>query len=165
MRAAIFRKGELVVDTIADPVPTAGQVLVKTLCCGICGSDLHVAKHTRQFVDVANRAGRRWVMDPDRDVVFGHEFCCEVVEHGPGTPKRLKPGTLVCSIPLTVSGETAQGIGYSNEVAGGFAQFMPLAEWLLLEVPNGLPADRAALTEPIAVAAPPLREQVCQERL
>ena len=61
MRAAILRKGELVVDTIADPVPAAGQVLVKTLCCGICGSDLHVAKHTRQFVDVANRAGRRWV--------------------------------------------------------------------------------------------------------
>ena len=26
-----------------------------------------------------------------------------------------------------------------------------LAEWLLLEVPNGLPAERAALTEPIAV--------------
>src|SRR5262245_53720705 len=109
MRAAIFRKGELVVDTIADPVPTAGQVLVKTLSCGICGSDLHVAKHTRQFVDVANRAGRRWVMDPDRDVVFGHEFCCEVVEHGPGTPKRLKPGTLVCSIPLTVRSETVAG--------------------------------------------------------
>src|SRR5262249_51315239 len=151
MRAAIFRKGELVVDTIADPVPVAGQVLVKTLCCGICGSDLHVAKHTRQFVDVANRAGRRWVMDPDRDVVFGHEFCCEVVEHGPDTAKRLKPGTRVCSIPLTVRGETAQGIGYSNEVAGGFAQFMPLAERLLLEVPNGLPADCAALTEPIAV--------------
>jgi threonine dehydrogenase-like Zn-dependent dehydrogenase len=151
MRAAIFRKGELVVDTIPDPVPAAGQVLVKTLCCGICGSDLHVAKHTRQFVDVANRAGRRWVMDPDRDVVFGHEFCCEVVEHGPDTAKRLKPSTLVCSIPLTVRSETVQGIGYSNEVAGGFAQFMPLAEWLLLEVPNGLPADRAALTEPIAV--------------
>ena len=44
-----------------------------------------------------------------------------------------------------------QGIGYSNDIAGGFAQYMPLAERLLLEVPNGLPADKAALTEPIAV--------------
>ena len=44
-----------------------------------------------------------------------------------------------------------QGIGYSNDIAGGFAQYMPLAERMLLEVPNGLPADKAALTEPIAV--------------
>ena len=90
-------------------------------------------------------------MDPARDVVFGHEFCCEIVEHGPGTEKRLKPGTLVCSMPMTIAGTTVQGIGYSNDIAGGFAQYMPLAERLLLEVPNGLPADKAALTEPIAV--------------
>ena len=42
------------------------------------------------------------------------------------------------------------GIGYSNDIAGGFAQYMPLAERLLLEVPNGLSAAHAALTEPIA---------------
>jgi len=52
---------------------------------------------------------------------------------------------------MTLAGETVQGIGYSNEIAGGFAQFMPLGDKLLLPVPNGLPADRAALTEPIAV--------------
>ena len=44
---------------------------------------MHAAKHLRQFVDVSNRSGRRWAMDPGRDVVFGYEFCCEVVEHGP----------------------------------------------------------------------------------
>ena len=71
-------------------------------------------------------------MDPTRDVVFGHEFCCEIVEHGPGTEKRLKPGTLVCSMPMTIAGTTVQGIGYSNDIAGGFAQYMPLAERLLL---------------------------------
>jgi len=151
MRAAIFRWGDFVVDTVADPIPAGGQVLVKTLCCGICGSDLHAAKYTRQFVDVAKRSGGRWVMDPERDVVFGHEFCCEVVEHGPGSTTRLKPGTLVCSMPLTLAGDDVQSIGYSNDVAGGFAQYMPLAERLLLEVPNGLPAAHAALTEPIAV--------------
>ena len=74
-----------------------------------------------------------------------------VVEHGPNTDKRLKPGTLVCSMPLTLAGTTVQGIGYSNDIAGGFAQYMPLAERMLLPVPNGLPATQAALTEPIAV--------------
>ena len=141
MRAAIFRNGDIVVDTIADPQPVEGQVLVKTLCCGICGTDLHAAKTPQQFVERSRRTGGRWPMDPTRDVVFGHEFCCEVVEHGPGTDKRLKPGTLVCSMPLTIAGTTVQGIGYSNDIAGGFAQYMPLAERMLLPVPNGLPAD------------------------
>lgn len=151
MRAAVFRQGAIVVDTLPDPVPSEGQVLVKTRACGICGSDLHAAKHTRQFVDLANRAGNRWTMDPARDVVMGHEFCCEVVEYGPNTTARLAPGTLVCSMPLTLAGDTVQGIGYSNDVAGGFAQYMPLADRMLLAVPNGLPAEKAALTEPIAV--------------
>jgi threonine dehydrogenase-like Zn-dependent dehydrogenase len=151
MHAAIFRHGDFVVDTVADPKPAAGQVLVKTLCCGICGTDLHAAKFTDQFIERSRRAGGRWPMDPSRDVVFGHEFCCEIVEHGAGNEKRLKPGTLVCSMPMTIADTTVQGIGYSNDVAGGFAQYMPLAERMLLPVPNGLPADKAALTEPIAV--------------
>src|SRR6516162_3124077 len=105
MRGAI-RNGGIVVDDIGDPTPSEGQVLVKTLCCGICGSDLHAAKHTRELVDVAKRAGRGPVMDPARDVVFGHEFCCEVVEQGAGAETRLRPGTLVCSVPTTVASTT-----------------------------------------------------------
>jgi threonine dehydrogenase-like Zn-dependent dehydrogenase len=151
MRAAVFRQGSIVVDALPDPVTVQGQVLVRTLSCGICGSDLHAAKHTQQFVNLSKRAGNRWAMDADRDVVFGHEFCCEIVEYGPNTPARLAPGTLVCSMPMTLAGETVQGIGYSNEIAGGFAQYLPLADRMLLPVPNGLPAASAALTEPIAV--------------
>jgi len=41
MRAAIFRNGEIVVDQMPEPRPGAGMVLVKSLACGICGSDLH----------------------------------------------------------------------------------------------------------------------------
>ena len=151
MRAAVFRNGSIVVDTVPDPVPEKGQVLVKTCACGICGTDLHAAKFTSEFVALAGRTGGRWTMDPTRDVVFGHEFCGEVVAYGPDTPARLKPGSLVTSMPLTLSGHTVQGIGYSNDIAGGFAQYMPLADRMLLPVPNGLSATHAALTEPIAV--------------
>jgi threonine dehydrogenase-like Zn-dependent dehydrogenase len=151
MRAAILRNRDLVVDDITDPTPGEGQVLVKTLCCGICGSDLHAAKHLDQFIDLSRRSGNRWALDPARDVVFGHEFCCEVVDHGTGADRRLKPGTLVCSMPMTLVGHSVRGIGYSNDIAGGFAQYMPLAERLLHAVPNGLPPAKAALTEPIAV--------------
>ena len=54
MRAAVMRDFRLVVDTVPDPVPQAGEVLVRTLACGICGSDLHALKHAR---DIAAAAG------------------------------------------------------------------------------------------------------------
>lgn len=152
MRAAIFRGGEIVVDTMAEPAPTKGQVLVKTLACGICGSDLHARKHARRMVEMSKYfAGNRKPMDLSRDVVFGHEFCCELLEYGPGCERNFKPGTKVCSVPGLLSPTGPQGIGYSNDNVGGYAERMLLSEALLLEVPNGLAAEHAALTEPLAV--------------
>jgi threonine dehydrogenase-like Zn-dependent dehydrogenase len=53
MRAAIFRNGEIVVDEMSEPKPGAGMVLVKSLACGICGSDLHARKHAHRMVELA----------------------------------------------------------------------------------------------------------------
>ena len=36
MKAAIMRGGKIVADEIEAPKPGAGEVLVKTLACGIC---------------------------------------------------------------------------------------------------------------------------------
>src|ERR1700744_6529955 len=102
MRAAIFRNGEIVVDSMPEPKPGAGQVLVKTLACGICGSDLHARKHAHRMVEMAKYVART-PMDLSRDVVFGHEFCCEVLDYGPATERRLKPGTRGCSLPALVT--------------------------------------------------------------
>jgi threonine dehydrogenase-like Zn-dependent dehydrogenase len=151
VKAAIFRGGDLVVDEIAEPKPGAGQVLVRTLACGICGSDLHAAKHAPRMVEMSRRVAGRIPMDLSRDVVFGHEFCCEVLDYGPGTERRLKPGARAVSMPVMPTGETRATVGYSNDYPGGYAERMVLAAPLLLEVPNGLPSDQAALTEPLAV--------------
>ena len=151
MRAAIFRNGEIVVDTMSEPKPGAGQVLVKTLACGICGSDLHARRHAHRMVELTRYLPGRKPMDLSRDVVFGHEFCCEVLDYGSGTRRKLKPGTRVCSLPALVTPAGPQGIGYSNDNIGGYAEQMLLSEPLLLEVPNGLPPQHAALTEPLAV--------------
>ena len=94
-------------------------------------------------------AASRWTLS--RDVVFGHEFCCEVLDYGPDTQRKLKPGTRVCSLPALLTPDGPQGIGYSNDNVGGYAERMLLSEALLLEVPNGLAAEHAALTEPLAV--------------
>ena len=151
MRAAVMRDRKLVVDEIPDLVPGPGQVLVKTLACGICGSDLHALKHVDRMVDAGRRSGGAFVMDPSRDIVMGHEFCVEVVEHGEGCQKTLKPGARACSIPVLIGSAGFSPVGYSNDTPGGYAEYMLLNEMMLLEVPNGLSTEHAALTEPMAV--------------
>ena len=151
MRAAIFRNGEIVVDSLPEPVPGPGQVLVRTLACGICGSDLHARKFASRVSDLSRHIPGREAIDLSRDLVFGHEFCCEVIDYGPSTERRFRTGTRVCSVPALLTPQGPRGIGYSNNVVGGYAERMLLSEPLLIEVPNGLPAEHAALTEPLAV--------------
>jgi threonine dehydrogenase-like Zn-dependent dehydrogenase len=151
MRAAIKRGTQIVHDTVADPEPGPGQVLVQTLACGICGSDLHALKHGSVFAGIHRHAGVDNPMDAEQDVVFGHEFAATILDYGPGTVRRLKPGTLVTSVPQLLDESGAHFIGFSNKAVGGYAQFMLLNESLLLAVPDGLTAADAALTEPFAV--------------
>ena len=155
MRAVIRRDKQLVCDEIADLRPDQGQVLVKTLACGICGSDLHALHHMEHMIDLTRRAGGMGTgFDPTADTVFGHEFCAEILDHGPGTLKTLKAGARIVSIPATLTPVGGvEMLGFSNALPGGFAEQMILSEALLLEVPNGLPTDKAALTEPFAVGA------------
>jgi threonine dehydrogenase-like Zn-dependent dehydrogenase len=156
VRAAVLRGGEMVVDEdVAEPVPAVGQVLVEVRACGICGSDLHFARHGHRAVELGRQIegvvdlGAPEV-DLDRDVFMGHEFAAEVLDAGPET-ETFAPGTLVTSIPLLVSPSAIQPIVYSNVVVGGYAERMLLSAPLLVEVPNGLDAPLAALTEPMAV--------------
>jgi threonine dehydrogenase-like Zn-dependent dehydrogenase len=151
MRAALMRNKRITVDDVPIPAPGPGEVLVKTLSCGICGSDLHALKHAEKLVEVSRRSGGPFIMDLSRDIVMGHEFCAEVVEFGPETQRRIKPGTRVCAMPVLLKASRVETVGYSNDNPGGYGEFMRLTERLLLEVPNGLSTERAALTEPMAV--------------
>jgi threonine dehydrogenase-like Zn-dependent dehydrogenase len=151
MRAAVMRNRKLVVDNIPEPEPGPGEAIVKTLACGICGSDLHALKHAEKLVESAKRSGGPFVMDLSRDIVMGHEFCAEVVDYGANAERRLKPGARVCAMPVLLRPTGVETVGYSNENPGGYAEYMRLTERLLLEVPNGLPTERAALTEPLSV--------------
>ena len=146
-----MRQQKLVVADVPVPTLGPGDVLVRTLACGICGSDLHALKHAEKFVETSRRAGNPFVMDLGRDVIMGHEFCAEIVEHGPDTTKALKVGARVCSRPTLMRPTGPQSIGYSNDNPGGYGEYMRLSEALLLEVPNGLSTEHAALTEPMAV--------------
>jgi len=151
MRAAVMRDGRLVVDTVADPAPGPGQVLVRTLACGICGSDLHALKYAPKLAEAAQESGLPFTLDITRDVVMGHEFCAEVVDFGPETERRVPAGSRVVSMPLTMGPNGVDTVGYSNTYPGGYGELMVLSELMLLSVPNGLATGPAALTEPMAV--------------
>ena len=152
MRAVVRRNKQLVCDEIAELEPAEGQVLVKTLACGICGSDLHALRHMEHMIELGRRGGGGDNgFDPSADTVFGHEFCAEVLDHGPGSAHALKAGTRVVSIPATLTATGVELLGFSNRLPGGFSERMILSEQLILDVPNGLPTETAALTEPFAV--------------
>ena len=138
MRAAVMRHSQIVVDTVPDPEPQTGEILVHNLVCGICGSDLHALQHGELMVEASREAGAPTVMDLSRDVIMGHEFCCEILDYGPKTARTLKPGARVVHPALLIRGAELHGIGYSNDVPGGFAEQMVLSESMLVPVPDGL---------------------------
>jgi threonine dehydrogenase-like Zn-dependent dehydrogenase len=153
-----MREWALRVDDIPEPVPGEGQVLAKVLACGICGSDLHMLVHGAEQLALADELQRDLPPDPlqphrfvpERDVVMGHEFCCEVVDVGPGC-SQLAAGDVVVSLPVAVDTAGVHAIGYSNTYNGGYAELMVLNELTSIKVPDGLPATTAAMTEPLAV--------------
>lgn len=152
MRAAVMRDRQIVVDTLPDPEPGPGQVLVRTLACGICGSDLHALQHADRMAEAGRASGQdTGDFDPSRDVVMGHEFCAEVVDFGPSTLRHRKVGERVCSMPVVFHAAGVSGVGYSNRFPGGYGELMVLSEPMLLPVPEGLSDGVAALTEPMAV--------------
>jgi threonine dehydrogenase-like Zn-dependent dehydrogenase len=90
------------------------------------------------------------MFEPQADTVMGHEFCCEVVELGPGC-SNLQVGDVIVSLPVAFDTEGLHAVGYSNRYNGGYAELMVLNELTGIKVPAGLPAEMAALTEPLAV--------------
>lgn len=158
MRAAVLNRGQMLVrDDVEEPTPGFGQVLVQVKACGICGSDLHFAKHGGDMLALGKQIegmpslGADDDIDLDCDVFMGHEFAAEVLDVGADTEASAPVGSLVTSIPILLGMDGIRPIVYSNSVKGGYGERMLLSAPMLLEIPNGLPAEHAALTEPMAV--------------
>ena len=151
MQAVTMERGILRKVEVDEPIPKRGEVLVKSIACGICGSDLHAAKHTEDFVRTSRESGGAFKLTTFSPVILGHEFCAEIVDYGPNTEKSLSPGTLVCAAPVLLR-DPFLSIGFSEKTPGGFSQYMLLSESVMQPVPSGVRAEEAALTEPVAVA-------------
>jgi threonine dehydrogenase-like Zn-dependent dehydrogenase len=152
MRAVVCSNAELDVVDRPEPVPGRGQVRIEVRRCGICGSDLHARHGCDAWADLAERAGyERFARSTDQ-IVFGHEFCGEVAEYGPRCREKSPTGTPVVALPLLRGSHGVDTVGLSVHAPGAYAEQMLVEESLMMPVPNGLGADVAALTEPMAVA-------------
>jgi threonine dehydrogenase-like Zn-dependent dehydrogenase len=158
VRAAVLNSGKILVrDDVDEPTPGMGQALVQVKACGICGSDLHFAKHGASMMALGKEMSGSMMgdtgneLDLNQDVYMGHEFSAEVLDFGPDTQSDIKPGALVTALPVLMGMGGIEPIVYSNKTKGGYGERMLLTAPLLLEVPNGLSAEHAALTEPMAV--------------
>lgn len=150
MHALTFHgKQNLRYETVADPqilAPT--DVILKTQCAGICGSDLHVY-HERET-------------GLEHGTVMGHEVVGEIVSLGKSV-RHFKIGELVfspfttncgecfyCKIGLTARCEQGQLLGWRQNgtgLHGAQAEYVriPLADTTLLHVPEEIHAEEALL--------------------
>ncbi len=134
----------LVIETLPDPTPGAGELVVRVGRCGICGSDLHMtedAAYGRQAGDV-----------------LGHEFAGEVVALGKGT-EGVALGDVVSVIPLASCGHCASCL--AGELAwcsnfglqgGGYAEFAMTRPNQCVVLPKSASLADGAIIEPLAVA-------------
>jgi threonine dehydrogenase-like Zn-dependent dehydrogenase len=152
MRAVVCQNAELALEERPEPTPGAGQVRLQVTRCGICGSDLHARHGLDDWAELAARAGYGRFGRSHEPVVFGHEFSGEVVEYGPKCRHEVPTGTPVVALPLIRGAQGVDTVGLSVHAPGAYAEQLVAQESLMLAVPNGLPADVAALTEPMAVA-------------
>lgn len=156
MRAAVFHKpGQpLSIEQVAMPQTSVGDLVIAVRCCGICGSDLHMA----------DMHGPQTGMAPlPPGTVMGHEFAGEIIEIGRGV-EGFKPGQRVTAMPFISCGHCAAcltGNGYRcakacysalGQERGGFAEYMRVGAAETLLLPDGVDDQHGALVEPLAVA-------------
>lgn len=148
MKAAVlYGKDDIRYESIPDPVPNQGEVLVKVHATGICGSDI-----PRVLGDAAHHY----------PIVLGHEFSGEVVALGEGV-KHLNVGDRVAGAPLLPcmacddcqKGNYSQCRFYSfigSRRQGSFAEYVALPEKNAVKFHESVTFEQGALFEPSTVA-------------
>jgi (R,R)-butanediol dehydrogenase/meso-butanediol dehydrogenase/diacetyl reductase len=146
MKAVTFQAlhTPLAFETLPDPTPGVGQVVVKVGRCGICGSDLHMTEDAAYGCKHGD--------------VLGHEFAGEVVALGKGA-EGLKTGELVSVIPLKSCGHCdhcrkgeVQWCAEFGLQGGGYAEYALTRPNQCVRLPADVSLADGAIVEPLAVA-------------
>lgn len=162
MKAAVFHgEHDVRVEEVADPgSPGPGQVLLRPLWCGICGTDLH--EYAMGPIVIPAEPHR--LNGAQLPQVLGHEFSAEVLEVGPDVGT-VSPGQRVSVMPLLFCGacwycrrglnhlcQSMACIGLSYDW-GGIAERAIVPATHVTPLPDSVTDLQGALVEPAAVAA------------
>ncbi|KAF8662374.1 hypothetical protein AX16_001178 [Volvariella volvacea WC 439] len=147
MNAVCFRApGDL--EVISAPIPQVAddQVLIKITCCGVCGTDLHIAKgeFIAQFPLIPGHEFVGRIAKLGKDVV-GFEVGDRVV----ADPTIFCDSCFFCRRGQHLFCEKFTGLGVN--LAGGFAEYAVVQSKKVYKVHN-LTDEEATLIEPAACA-------------
>jgi L-iditol 2-dehydrogenase len=133
------------------PEPDSGEVLLRVRAAGLCGSDVHAF----EYAD-----GYEFIPFPR---IMGHEYAGEIVETGSNV-EQFAVGDKVVEEPIHDCGDCFQcKNGQPNTCKnsyitgmhgdGAFTEYTIVAERHLHGIPDSVPYDHAAITEPTSIAA------------
>ena len=157
MRAALFRSaaGGLQIESLPDPAPGPGELLLEVRRVGICGSELHAASfHAPERLEGS---------------LMGHEICGRVVALGEGVTD-FALGDRVVPLPFIGCGQCAMCLADLSrhcpsadyQSVRGYCQYTRAAARGCVQVPNSISDEAATLVEPLAVGLQGVRRAALQ---
>ena len=154
MRVAMYyRNNDVRLEEMPTPTIGAGEVLVKAMACGLCGSDV-----------------MEWYRIKRAPLVLGHEMAGEIVEIGPGV-EEYSVGDRVfashhvpcntCHYCLSGHHTACETLHSTNYAPGGFAEYVRVpalnVDRGIFRLPDDMDYDTATLIEPVACVVRGLR--------
>lgn len=148
LAALLYGQEDLRLESVADPSPAAGEVVVQVAAATTCGTDLKVWR----------RGGHAKMLKPP--TLFGHEAAGTIVALGEGvTGWRVGDRVVAnnsapcykCFFCSRQEYSLCPNLTWNN---GTFAEYLkipaPIVEHNMLPVPEALPDALASMTEPLA---------------
>lgn len=154
----LYAVDDLRYEEIEKPIPGQEEVLVQVHAAGICGSDIPRIFRTGTY---------------SYPLITGHEFSGKVVDAGKGADKSWigKRTGIFPLIPCrkcipcrNMHYELCRKYSYlGSRTNGGFAQYVAVPQWNLLELPDSVSYEQAAMLEPMAVAVHAMRRAFAEK--
>jgi L-iditol 2-dehydrogenase len=154
--AVLYGKEDVRIERVPIPKPGQGEIVIRVHAALTCGTDLKVFRrgyHARMIAPPA---------------LFGHELAGVIHETGPGV-RSFKPGMRVVALNSAPCGSCYWCVRQQENLCedllfnnGAYAEYIRIPARIVskntLIVPESLPLEHAALTEPLACVVRGLEE-------
>lgn len=127
-----------------------GDILLEVKAAGVCGSDIEMWRH-------------KFTYKVNTPVIQGHEFCGVIAEVGQDVKGFSQGDRVISETSAYVCGVCRfcrsgnynmcpDRLGYGYGVNGAFTKYVKVRQEILHRMPDGVPFEQAAITEPACVA-------------